>query len=189
MAFPIEIIKVKRKDCPKEAACDMIHSNGRLKLLGTGGYANVWGSKRSNIVYKVGKWEHYDGYMAYIKMLHKHCVENPYLPKIYGMRVYSNSKESYYVIAMEKLKKLPYSMRHIVDAFEEVWETWTYNERVHEGRKMLGIKMAVVYPKGMKEALDVVRDAKKSSRLIGYDVHDGNFMLRGKQVVITDPLC
>lgn len=166
----------------------MIHSQGRLKHFGSGCYASVYGSKKSNIVYKVGLVEKNDGYMAYLKVLQKQRVQNPYLPKIHGVRIYTNGRDSYYVAALEKLKELPYNMYSIVDAFEEACKDWMCDESISAGRKKLGIKTVVIYPKYLKEALDVIRTAKKSSRNIGYDLHDGNFMMRGKQVVITDPL-
>lgn len=184
--FTIEKIKIKREDKeqhPHRAALSMIKAQGKFKCIGSGACAQVYGAKDSNIVYKVGEYDSSDGYVAYLKAIRKSASKNPFFPKIHGMRVYSNDHfEDIYVVAMERLTTLPRKMYSICDHFEKL----VCDDYDDIGCKLLGIK--TVMPKHLKHAITVLKNAKRSSRYIDFDLHDGNFMMRGSQIVVTDPL-
>lgn len=189
--FTIEKFEVKGN--AESTAMAMVKAQGAKKKLGFGSYGTVYGSRDSDVVYKIGDATDNEGYLAFIKVLAKQKTQNPYFPKIYGVRFIKGKEGDYwggsnkvFVVAMEKLKPLPNKMREVCEIFEEEVRTDCYSTNKRNADALLGIKRKV--PKQLLEAFDALRTAYKSGDC-SWDLHSGNFMVRGKQVVCTDPLC
>jgi len=188
----IETIKVNGS--ARDAAKDMIKAQGAYKRIGSGAYGEVFGAKNSEVVYKLGDSTDNDGYWAFVKTLMKEKTHNPFLPKIHGVRVYKAStnrwgdEDEYFVVAMERLARMPNKMNPARHWFCDQLERGSYSsDTPDKGAVLLGVKMVV--PKTLTDALKVLRKAARSSSCADWDLHGGNFMMRGaKQLVVIDPL-
>lgn len=180
-----EIERYKIKGDAYYTAKEMIRAQGAETCLGSGAYGRVYGSKEGKVVYKMGDASDNEGYLAFIKTLSKQKTHNPYLPQIYGVRFIKDSKgNEYFVVAMERLQPLPSKHFDVADVMQDLI---TGSKDSSSAEAIVGIKRSV--PKQLVQAVRVVRDAYKSKqRYVNWDLHSGNFMLRGQQVVITDPL-
>lgn len=187
--FEIENIKIDRRDDPCDYIMRMIDDQGKFNMIGSGCYATVYGSKKSDVVYKVGEVCVNSPYLSYVKALRTCRVANPYLPKIHGVRIYSNGckREDYFVVAIEKLKPLSRKLYNMPYLFERLIYGNLLNDVSDADTSSLGI--TVVIPKHIRHAIKLLHLARKSAKHSSFDIHDGNFMLRDKQIVITDPLC
>ena len=181
--FKIETIVVKKN--AYKAAKELVEAQGKYRKIGSGAYGTVFGTKGSNVVYKVGEVDDNDGYLSYVRELASHKAHNPFTPKIYGVRIYEPEGygSSYFVVAMERLAKGK-GLCQVADWFEEQLCD-NGNTANPAALSMLGIKM----PKALLDALKILHRAYNRASYGDWDLHGGNFMLRGKQVVITDPLC
>ena len=178
--FTIERIKVKGSGL--HAAEQLVKDQpGEWGYLGSGVYGTVYGCKDKDWVYKVGKVSCNGPYLSYIKQLSKLETHNPYTPEIYGVRIYEGKPDSGFVVAMERLKPLDGSGRTKAWAFKDFMQEF----RMDRGLASLGIRLDV--PAQLSELSKVLLTAKKNSRG-SWDMHQGNFMMRKKQLVVTDPL-
>lgn len=190
--FAVEKFKVKQE--AREVAEKMIKAQGKYKAIGSGAYGVVYGSKDSKVVYKVGDTSDNVGYLAYIKVLSKQKKHNPFLPKVYGVRFIKDADgDEVFVVAMERLEPLKRGMSDICDWFEdELVENDRWGSDTNKVEAALGVKKIV--PKPLTEALEVLRKAHNESNsgrrwdCADWDLHSGNFMMRGRQIVVTDPL-
>lgn len=183
--FAVEKYTVNKN--AEDVAMEMIRAQGEYHKLGSGSYGAVYGSRKSNVVYKIGDAHDNDGYLAFINVLAKQKKHNPFLPKIYGVRFIKDKRgNEYFVVAMERLQELPCRMEDATDFLRDYIQDREVS--THNGAKMLGVKISV--PAALKQAIKVAEQARKSAKWADWDLHDGNFMVRdGKQVVMTDPLC
>jgi hypothetical protein len=204
--FTIETIKVRRD--PSVQSRNSVYStmsiaetyayhlvesqeHGNYTEIGSGCYAEVYGMKKSPIVYKIGNAVTNVGYMAYIKELSKQTEHNPYLPKIHAVRIYDHSRhDKWFVVAMERLKPgHNYAFFDACSTLRDLIEGGIDDEEIKGDL----LKIKHIFPDSLKRVVNVVRKAHstaiKKSYEVGWDLHDGNFMMRGnKQIVITDPL-
>lgn len=183
--FAIEKYTVEADACG--VSREMIRAQGNYRELGSGLYGTVYGCKDRDVVYKIGEVGTNDGYLAYISAMSELKQHNPFLPKIYGVRFIKDKRgREYFVVAMERLTAL---RAHEYDCAEFLKEMTIYGSDtvVGSAAKKIGIKVNV--PKELVQAIKVVRRAKElAGRSVYWDMHYGNFMMRGKQIVITDPL-
>lgn len=186
--FTIERIKVKSNDCDNYwqepancAAKALVKAQGKYKIVGSGCYGAVYGAKGSDIVYKIGDATDNDGYLAYVKQLSKQKTHNKFTPKIHGVRVYESKHDKYFVVAMERLSPLKREHHSLVDWFAEAFMNDNFKTMF---RKELGI----IVPKPLKELYELLVDSYTNGRNVDWDLHSGNFMMRGDQIVIIDPL-
>lgn len=190
--FAVEKFKVKQE--AREVAEKMIKAQGKYRAIGSGCYGTVYGSKDSKVVYKVGDADNNVGYLSFIKVLSKQKKHNPYLPKVYGVRFIKDKHgDEVFVVAMERLEPLARGMGDVCDWFEdELVEKDRWGSDTKKVEEALGVKKIV--PKPLGEALTVLRKAYELSQSgkrcdqADWDLHGGNFMMRGKQIVVTDPL-
>jgi hypothetical protein len=193
--FTIEKFKVK-EDALKLAKQMVRAQLGKnTRILGSGSYGTVYGTKNSNVVYKVGDADDNEGYIAFIKTLANEKTHNKFFPKIYGVRFIENlSNPSYWgrssidnviVVAMEKLSPIDRKTKPAVEFFIDELEDCKNSLDKKEANEILGIKYIV--PNELQSAITTLRKAAYSSSA-NWDLHSGNFMLRGKQIVVTDPL-
>lgn len=183
--FAVEKYTVNKN--AEDIAMEMIEAQGNYKKLGSGSYGAVYGSKKSNIVYKIGDASDNEGYLAFIKQLARQKKLNPFLPKIYGVRfIKDRTGREYFVVAMERLQELPRRLQDATDFLRDYIQDRGSDELA--GARILGVKLSV--PAALKQAIKVAETARKSAKYADWDLHDGNFMVRGeRQVVMTDPLC
>lgn len=187
--FKIETIEVDGDaDKAFDAARGLVKAQGKYRRIGSGAYGTVYGLKNSDVVYKVGDLSDNEGYLEYIKELAKCKKHNPYTPRIYGVRIYKAKEDDCwgddagaFVVAMEKLKPSKRGMHRIVSWFCDELED---NYRRDPAPAELGIK----FPPALTEVLALLRRAADRCSYASWDLHGGNFMVRGDQVVVTDPL-
>ena len=179
--FNIERIKVKRHGY--DAAEQLVKDQpGQWDCIGSGVYGTVYGCKGKDWVYKVSKVSCNKPYLSYIKQLSKLTAHNPYTPEIYGVRIYEgDDNDDGFVVAMERLSSLNGAGRTRAWAFKDFMEDTSMSKDF----AVLGIRLDV--PPSIAELTKVLKAAKKQSRG-GWDLHMGNFMMREKQLVVTDPL-
>ena len=185
------MFKIETHIVPKNAediALTMIQSQGKYTQIGHGSYGTVYGSKRSDIVYKLGEVDGNEGYLAYINVLAKQKTHNPFTPKIYGVRfIKERNCAGVFVVAMERLT---YMSNDIEDEIPNFFEDQLMygNPSIGTGIDMvLGIKHII--PDPLQQAIKILKKAHASSNgKISWDLHSGNFMMRGKQIVCIDPL-
>lgn len=191
--FNIETIKCTGTAI--NAAVAMIKAQApNMKVIGAGCYADVWGSRHSDVVYKVGNVKDNAGYLAYVKQLGCKKTHNPFTPNIYAVRIYKGRDDSHFVVAMEKLDKGPRgydsrkALRLVAEWFDgNLDENYEFSITRIQSR-LLGV--TVTAPATLLEAVEIIKTACHSTRNfdIQYDFHAGNFMYRGPQVVCIDPL-
>ena len=193
--FKTETFKVE--DDPAELAKVMVKAQlgKHARRIGSGSYGDVWGTKHNDIVYKIGNANDNTGYLSFMEVLAKQKTHNPFFPKIYGLRYLKYKmayrEESTFVVAMEKLKRLSSKHTPVVGFFNDELDGEYDDYGVDEAYAVLGVKRSI--PKPLATALSVLREANKIANKkcyygVDWDLHSDNFMLRGNQVVITDPL-
>lgn len=183
--FTIERVKIKKSeyDCAYDAAIELIRAQGKYHKVGNGCYGDVFAAKGSDIVYKIGDATNNDGYLAYVNVLSKQRTHNKFTPKIYGVRIYElNADEKYFVVAMERLSEIKHYHYKLVDWFASMF----MNDKFFD--IMLSRELGIRIPKQLKDLYLLMRKSYKSGCYIDWDLHEGNFMLRGDQIVIIDPL-
>jgi len=198
--FKIETIKVdpklyknhseyKRLDPTEAAANHLVDSQGDYARIGSGSYGTVYGCRDTNIVYKVGEVGYNTAYLSYVRELSRLKTPNKFLPTIYGCRIFKHRGASHFVVAMERLRPgSGSSFYNAVSQFEELLE---YDDRTNSAPDILGITRTI--PKTVVDAVKVVKRAyyraSSKSHDTEWDLHHGNFMMRGKnEIVITDPI-
>lgn len=152
----------------------------KIKELGSGCFGTVYQHPTmKDVVVKVAEDEAYEAWVRFCK---KH-QGNPLVPVIYHHEKFVGPDNSPYTITiLEKLKRIPWPeerggkwMERLTKAGLEV-----VNKSTFKVRKM----------KAHNEHAEVVVEgiARLKRRGFYVDLHNENVMLRGKQVVITDPI-
>lgn len=186
--FTIETIKTKNFALAEIES--LIKAQGKYKVVGRGAYATVYGSKESDIIYKVGEVSSNQPYLSYVKVLSRLKKHNPFTPKIYGVRFYKGKKSrdnywvddsDYFVVAMERLNTAKGKASQVHNWFDTMLGGWAEDM----SQEILGVKMII--PEQLQHAMDILKASIRKSNGC-FDFHKGNFMMRGNQVVITDPL-
>jgi len=188
--FEIETLDAADGTEAYDQAEEMIEAQGATTYLGSGLYGRVFGSPDNDVVYKISHVCDNDGYIAYVKTLAQQKTHNPYTPKIYGVRFIVSKQNEVMVVAMEKLAPLTKAEDNIPYWFSDTLHRRNFHDVMTEPtvRARLGITNRTL-PKPLSEAIKVLKASKsKCNKSIGWDLHKGNFMLRGQQIVCTDPL-
>jgi len=161
---------------------DRIEDEG-FSWAAEGAFAEVYINDHTKRVLKIG--EKGDAYLPFAKAvfaLSQRGALNPYLPRIYNLTLRSKQ----YMVEMELLKPLRGSKHvkeasRLIDALERV---------IGRGRCPRDIAAYIAqFPTPVWELAAVIslayNDASRSPVL---DLHKCNLMLRGHQLVVTDPL-
>lgn len=193
-------------------------SKNRLEYVGSGAYGTVYATgPRSRYVYKIGKVSDYDidGYLCFLKHVVLKSKNNPYVPKVYGMNIYTYYDEwdrhdrHFYILKMERLvdyesisdrERRAALADHKVHSVEvnSGWggtDTWLYQmEAYMDGSNREDIlEMAASLPQKLGMIFSKCRHLVKHTADIEGDFHDGNIMWRktGRKLcpVVIDPLC
>lgn len=151
---------------------------------GSGACASVY--VKGDVAYKVGPVRDNLAYLNFIEAVATLGTENKYLPKVYGVRIIGD----YMIVALEKLR----DDFEIEDLSKSVGISMYEAERIayklHLGEDV-GVHTSSIKKKVFNEfvaALYVVAAAARKGGDTRLDMHSGNFMKRGNQIVITDPL-
>jgi hypothetical protein len=152
----------------------------KSKMMGCGSFAEVF--YHPNYKDRVIKVAFNDkAYYAYIKHVVKH-QDNPFFPKIYGVTRYGSGSTWYLVVEMEKLVKREKQANTIVDMLCELADlSWANDKPV----------MPTASPEVTKHLRTVQKVLTPLFKKHGNDLGCTNVMFRpkGKQAVITDPVC
>lgn len=164
-----------------------------LKFLGDGACATVY--KGKDCVYKIGTVKDNQAYLAYIQTIAESGIQNPFLPKVFGVRIVDKNM----IVALEELSDEFYGgdMKEKIGISHHELETlceWIAYDTDGDNQKRIdeySLKIKEKFRNELMAAAYIVAATTKSPNSKGcrFDMHSGNFMLRGKQVVITDPLC
>lgn len=138
----------------------------KFKQIGSGLFAVVLKNKTYPYVLKI-----YDkndtGYKHYLDFCIKN-QDNPYVPKIKGRPV-SIRDTRYMVIRIETLEPIN---KGDMRTFYILWE---------------GVRNGTTTDRNLKKVIDFI-EMMKTDPGIHFDLHQGNVMKRGNQLVVTDPL-
>jgi hypothetical protein len=176
------------------------------RFLAHGAFGEVFAKKKdATKVLKVGLFDYKnkssDAYLNFVEEISSH-QHNPLFPKIHGIQffhgIHKRKKTSWYVIEMERLTPLDkkYVVRHEKrGSLASI--LWRCMSQIDEDAKSIhgmiaNIKKQVNKAKATdrqkqlaKEALDVIKTLIVENKP---DLHLENFMRRGRQLVITDPV-
>lgn len=151
-----------------------LHSLDDLKLLaqgsgatGEGLYSSVYAMPVPNLVLKVGR-SLTDGWLAYAAWCMTHPDPEPWMPRIHTLHVDVNAREVYAV--MERLE--PIEHRNAPDVVSSV-------RMIRDGSRPTTVAIDI---------LRAVADGMGLSDNEWVDAHDHNWMMRGDELVLTDPL-
>lgn len=157
-----------------------------LKTLGAGMFAKVFQHPTlEDVVVKVVS-NHDRNYLQYLRwaLVRQH---NPYVPQLYDFYTCGRGKKKFSIVFMEKLKAAPYcrllpkldrlfNERGAIDLLDP--------DRPGVVRQLLRRTIKRTEDDNLREVCKYVLE--KHGR--NTDMHHGNFMLRGPQVVFTDPV-
>lgn len=161
-----------------------------FKIIGSGWYGAVLAKPGSDRVLKIGPA--CDGWLRFAVWAAQN--PGPCVPKIYSIRTY----KTFYVAVVERLDATLDDVRwHHKEKYDRIRDVATEFAK----RKDMGTSCGPVtwarrimknpdkYPSQCAELADTIlkmKDIVKGTDF-GWDLHDNNVMLRGYQLVITDP--
>lgn len=160
-----------------------------FKPLGSGSYAVVYGAKGHDTVYKIGSVPHNtDGYLRYVTEITKMKKHNPFTPRLYTWWTFTDGNDcdnDVFVISMERLKEIDETDDGVFEAVDvlENLVLGVYQNR-RPGENVLGVKVKV--PAALNQIASIIMDLNDDRSNL--DIHYGNIMMRGEQIVITDPV-
>lgn len=163
--------------------CDLLKQKG-YKLLGVGSYASVFRRGREKTVIKIGHRAKTDGYFKYAEAILSGKYKSPLLPVIWSLELFkycsktrgweAKNGRQYYVAKLEYLTHerlgTDYGLVGRIQSWIE-YDSWNSS-------------LAKRYPKYVP-AIRLIRALAKTHNV---DMHDDNYMYRGNQLVLTDPL-
>lgn len=175
----------------KQAHADNESSNGITQALKQYGYGPVGGGAFGKVYQKEGQSTVLKVFLAsdtgYLKFL-KFCAQygpSKHLPKFYGRLLNLEKYVGYPVMAirMEKLTHVSHpgisdSMWKVIDSIQSLWGMsleYFQEELVDYAGPEL---VAVIY---------ALERGIKGDQVDRFDLHGGNYMMRGQDVVIIDP--
>lgn len=171
--FNIEYIEVDQPVIhAREIVSDLLDS----RWLDCGAFANVY--RYEDEILKV--FEDDKGYLAYLEALSKLEKPNSYAPVINYVKVFTKGKKMVGLVSMEPL----IGCDKILGAkYKDFRKTVGQISGYFDGNKKYEI------PEELVTLRNIIKDAKKATRRISYDIHIGNIMLRANNtLVVTDPL-
>lgn len=178
-----EIVKSTSKDMTAvggdfssqfEVANSKLESLG-WKRIGKGAYGRVYAHATYPYVLKLFQ-SNDDCYMDFLEYAKAHSSD-PHLPKIRGKILLIT--DSIYAVRLEKLSKLNSSLVEKLEKY--FWRVLDASESVISWEDLKD-----EYPE-FESLSETLKNIKESTACV-FDLHDGNFMMRGNQIVIIDPI-
>lgn len=168
----------------------------KLKYISAGAFGSVYKISGKNLVVKLGgtfvspegssEYHGDDAYLHFLKEACKHQT-NPFFPKIKEATIYQNGNYAYaYYVVMERLTEFSYRRTNRVT--QKMADLLLDNDAIEIAS--LTSLFANIDPK-LKKSSPFVSALSVLNKLFedhDEDLHGGNIMLRGKQLVITDPI-
>lgn len=164
-------------------------------MLGSGLYGVVFEKPNTNFVYKLFD-AHDDGYLKFLKFVLKN-QNNKHVPKVMGqpIRLDFDNRGSgkgvninAYIVKLERLEETNLSNPHHAEQYKLVMgiisslEKIRLNDPMRSGAMNYLNKIETQYP-DLVNILEDINDLSPSEM----DMHSGNVMMRGNDIVITDP--
>lgn len=165
-----------------------------LQKLGNGCFATAYASGHDQVV-KVGVGNDW-GYMSFLEVMSQQHTQNPWLPRIHWVRVFMSStgreSDNRIVTCMERLERPWSEGGRMVDEnnkYNPLWQEYVnicgeIDDHMHSAKDETAW---IDRNQELSAALQVVRQAMRACNRTT-DMHYGNFMVRGRQLVITDPI-
>jgi len=156
--------------------------------LGSGAFAAVF--THPNINYAIKIFRNDPSYLKFINYCDKN-KGNPHLPKFRGKPM--TVDKEHYCIRMELLNKIPPNLSAVrsIDEFD-MYLKW-YKKPIKDFLKKMKKENPIIFNffQSQPGLLETLEDIIKliSSKEETLDLHSDNLMMRGKDVVITDPIC
>jgi hypothetical protein len=141
--------------------------------IGAGSFARVFEHPKYPLVLKIFTSKD-KCYIKFLKYIQQNST-NPYLPKIRGKILKLN--RDFYAVRLEKLE--PVDKRVWDNQYDPMFYDFAELNFNYE-------KIKARYPK-YKELWKTMVDIKKDTNC-NLDIHSGNFMMRGNQIVLIDPV-
>ena len=167
-------------DLTREEFIDQLTADGYV-LIGSGLYSAVYAQHGGTTVIKVGSTIH-DPWLNWAESILRSEQDNPWLPDVKEVSVYrktrKHTKAAFYVAHMERLCPISYDDQNkYYSHLSHIRNTCVYEDvsNVSVISEMFGDMVKLV-----KATLNQC-DGR-------YDFHFGNIMLRGQQIVVTDPI-
>ncbi len=167
---------------------DQLEKKG-AQYLGSGLYAEVYQLPKSKNVVKV--FSHDVAYLEYLTTITKY-QQNPFFPRIKKIVTYTATKKhKYTVVEMEALQErdndrtwnLCGNLEDTLCSVDD--EDDSSRHGIEWGVKKMSRMFKTAKKKHLREVVTIMSDL---FRMHGSDLHTGNVLFRGKQLVITDPV-
>lgn len=173
---------------------EYLRNNGYEKL-GYGIFSGVFAKPGEKFVLKVNRKS--DCYLDFVGKLSRNM--NPHLPRVGKIRVYNeeDNNKKWYIIPLEKLEEITlenhisrYDVLFVLSRALMLDPKHMYLSS--EVKPLLPASPEVIYNRlkdrfgKLNEALKFVED--NFYNVCEIDLHEGNIMLRGNTIVITDPV-
>src|SRR5690606_29817183 len=124
---------------------------------------------------------------------------NPFVPRIKSIELHQHdadirSENNFYVAKLERLTRTKHSLgdeiaSHVEAEYLKVRERYRKdNSDTAKARSLLGYNDEASAPKPLLEVVDIIYRLTRKDRCLDHDFKSANVMLRGKQVVLTDPI-
>lgn len=166
-----------------------------LVRLGSGYFSRVYAHPSSNKVIKVLNSPGTDGWVDYVKWANENGFGGTFAPKLYS---YKHHKDGCFAVAvMERLDKTLHNLSLTSNRSLSLSEKTT-KDKVTFLRSALShginenndVAMAIadILQPGYRKFIDAFREKFGRGSGYGYDMHSGNWMLRGNDLVMSDPL-
>ena len=173
---------------------EYLKNNGYEKL-GFGIFSGVFAKPGEKFVLKVNRRP--DCYLDFVKKLSRNM--NPHLPRVGTIRIYNegDSKNKWYVIPLEKLEEI--TLEDHISRYDVLF-VLSRALMLDPKHMYLSSEVRPLLPAPPEEIYDRLKDRfnKLDSALkfvednfynvCNIDLHEGNIMLRGDTIVITDPV-
>lgn len=160
---------------------DVMTNNG-FTAMGSGSFGTVWSHPKLQYVLKVFRATDV-AYLGWVNV----CIQNknnPHFPKFISTKAFPITPE----VSAIRMEKLTPTRGQLMDDIIYFIKLTLHNETRRMSKEEIDLfnKYCNAYP----QLMDAIQILKEFSYKSGFkfDIHTGNFMLRGNTLVITDPV-
>lgn len=159
------------------------------RKIGRGAYATVWGAPGVDHVYKIGLTDENEGYLRFLTAVRQSKEPNPYLPNVEAVQFVEGKVSSLnaFVAKLERLEELSMNemdlAAHLLDFVTIQAEGRNSKEQFRRVNRLGFVSFDNAFLKAIELIFNIIR-----KNCVEPDLHGGNVMRRGRQLVITDPI-